>query len=185
MTNTALPESDQPQPEPGSILMFALAAVIATAALALVAAHAPARIRLLGLFSLAFGLLNTLIQTRLAAILHVRITGTVIALIAATTLAGLVGSTCQTVALQPTIKPLDNNFHPVAALVAARMVEAAPKEEIPEFGDRLHTYLIRRVSLIGNWSSPWPEVFWGSELLLGTAGAVCLAYWIRQPKAAA
>ncbi len=187
MTNTSLPESDRPSPPPesGSILMFALAALIATAALALVAAHAPARIRLLGLYSLAFGLLNALIQTRLAGMLHVRVTSTVIALIAATTLAGLVGSVCQTVALQPPIKPVDNNFHPVAALVAARMGEAAPKEEIPSFGDRLHAYLIRRVSLLGDWSSPWPEVFWGGELLLGTGGAACLAYWVRQPKAAA
>lgn len=187
MTNTALPESDQPQtqPESGSIFMFALAALIATAALALVAAHAPARIRLLGLYSLAFGLLNALIQTRLAAMLNVRVNSTVVALIALTTFAGLVGSFCQTVALQPTIKPPDANFHPVAALVAARMGEAAPKDEIPMFGDRVHTYLIRRVSLLGDWSSPWPEVFWGGELLLGTAGAVCLAIWLREPKVAA
>ena len=183
MTNTNPTESEPP--ESGSMLMFALAAVIATAALALAAAHTPSRIRLLGLYSLAFGLLSALIQTRLAVLLNVRVTAIVIVLIAATTLAGLIGSVCQTVALLPQSKPLDSNFHPVAAMVAARMENTEQvKELVPTFAERMHTYLIRRVSLLGDWSSPWPEIFWGGELILGTAGAVCLAYWVRGPRVA-
>lgn len=181
MTSTNPTEVDSP--EAGSMLMFVLAAVIATAALALAAAHAPSRIRVLGLYSLAFGLLNALIQTRLAALLNVRITAIVIVLIAATTLAGLIGSVCQTVVLSPQSKPLDSNFHPVAAMVAARMEKTEQvKELVPTFAERLQSYLIRRVTLLGDWSSPWPEIFWGGELILGTAGAICLAYWVRGPR---
>jgi hypothetical protein len=36
-------------------------------------------------------------------------------------------------------------------------------------------YLQHRVSLIGKWPSPWPEVLWGSELALATLAGTWLA----------
>lgn len=183
MTSTI--PSEPKSAENGSIVMFALVSVIATGALALVAAHAPPRIRLLGLYTLAFGLLNAFIQTRLAAFLNVRLSALVTVIIAATTFAGIVGSVLQTVALQPQAKPLDASFHPVAAMVEARMEKTEQaKESAPTFAERMHTYLMRRVSILGDWSSPWPEAFWGCELILGTVGAACLTNWIRRTEVA-
>jgi hypothetical protein len=165
--------------------MFVIAASIATVALALVAAHAPGRIRLLGLYSIAFGLLLAWIQIRLAAFLQIKVTSSVIAIIGLLTLAGLVTSACQTVALQPQPK-VDDNFHPVAALVAAQLEKESPgteKEVAPSFPERFQSYLVRRVDQFGNWSSPWPEVMWACEVFLGTGAAIFLAIQCREPKA--
>jgi len=38
----------------------------------------------------------------------------------------------------------------------------------------LSTYLYRRILRLGDFSSPWPEFFWGSEIVFGTfAGVWC------------
>lgn len=174
-----------PRSDAGSILMFVIAASIATIALALAAAHAPDRIRLLALYSIAFGFLAAWIQVRLATFLQIKVTSLVIAIIGLLTLAGLVASACQTVALQPQPK-LDANFHPVAALVAAQMEKENPvkeKQVAPTFPERFRSYLVRRVDTFGGWSSPWPEAMWVGEILLGTAGAIFLAMQFRESKA--
>lgn len=173
-----------PRAEAGSIVMFVIVASIATIALALAAAHAPDRIRLLGLYSIAFGLLLAWIQVRLAAFLQMKVTFLVIAIIGLLTLAGLVASACQTVALEPQPK-LEASFHPVAALVAAQMEKENPgkaKEVPPTYPDRFRSYLVRRVNNLGDWSSPWPEAMWVGEILLGTAGAIFLGMQFREPK---
>lgn len=177
------PTSDPAPPDSGSALTFAIAAIVIAAALSVIAAHAPARIRLLGLFSLGFGLICGWLLTRLAATLHVRLDAPKLALIATVTLAGLITSVCQTVALQP-VKPRDAIPHPIAALVAAQLGETPAQQPVPTFGGRLRTHLIRRVEKLGEWSSPWPEIFWTTELLVGTAGSVWIAVRCRPSEAA-
>lgn len=172
------PTPDPAPRDPGSAMTFAIAATVIAAALAVIAAHAPARIRLLGLFSLGFGLICGWLLTRLAAMLHVRLDAPKLALIGTVTLAGLITSVCQTVALQP-VKPPDATPHPIAALVAAQLGESPEQQPVPNFASRLRTHLIHRVERLGEWSSPWPEVFWTAELLVGTAGSVWIAVRCR------
>ncbi|MDB5389186.1 MAG: Tryptophanyl-tRNA synthetase [Planctomycetaceae bacterium] len=39
------------------------------------------------------------------------------------------------------------------------------------------TFLYRRIQRLGDFSTPWPEVFWGCEIAFGTlAGVWCLKY---------
>lgn len=177
------------RPESGSMLLFALGAIVVAAGLGLLAAHAPARVRLLGLFSLGFGLLTGWLVAGLAARLHLRIGRVQLVIIALVTLVGLITSVCRTVMLQP-VNP-KAEAHPVAEMVEAQLrtpgqidlpapqapllagptLQATPRP----FADRLQTYLSRRVEMLGRWSAPWPELFWVLELVLGTTGAVWVA----------
>ena len=175
--------------ELGVLLAFWLGAVAVAAGLGIAAAHAPPRIRLLGLFSIGFGLLMGWFVTRLAAMLNLRIGFVHIAWIGLVTMGGLVASVLHTVALQPPPTPTTLP-HPIAAMLAAKMQEESglnPGDAMPElanapaqapgFGSRVQRYLTRRVQMLGDWPSPWPELFWGVELLAGTASAVGIALW--------
>ena len=155
--------ADSASPERGSVLQFCLGCIAAAAILGELAAHAPARVRLLGLFSLGFGLLVGWLLCRLAKILNVRLDAAKIALIAAVTLAGLITGVCRTVALQPP----STTKNMIADMIEARMREAADKGEPslaepsepmplptpPGFAGRVQTYLNRRVEMLGHWSS--------------------------------
>ncbi len=190
MSTPSTPITDSPTLERGSVLQFCLGCVVLAGILGVLAAHSPARIRLLGLFSIGFGLLTGWLLARLATTLNVRLDAPKIALIGIVTLAGLITSVCRTVALQPpsTAKNM------IADMVEARMREAAEKGEpgadapteplplptSPGFAGRLLTYLNRRVEMLGNWSSPCPELFWAGELLLGTAGSIGMALFSRR-----
>lgn len=175
----------------GSALWFWPGALAVSAGLAIAAAHAPARIRLLGVFSVVFGLILGRLLVHLAATLHQRLNIPQIAWVGVVTAAGLVGSVCHLVALQPIPAP-PTLSHPVATILAARMqVENGiqPGDTIPEFkpveykpptfGNRVQIYLKSRVQNLGTWPSPWPELFWGAEVLAGTAAAVGIAWALR------
>lgn len=171
------------------MFLFILGAAVVAAGLGLLAAHAPARVRLLGLFSLAFGLLTGWLLAGLGARLHLRIGRAQFVIIALVTLAGLITSVCRTVMLQP-VNP-KAEAHPVAEIVEAQLRKPA-QSDVPApqgpllaapalqttprpFVDRLQTYLGRRVEMLGTWTTPWPEFFWAFELVLGAAGAVWIA----------
>ena len=192
------PSSDPPTTEPageghdtGSALWFWPGAIAVAAGLAIAAAHAPARIRLLGVFSVIFGLILGRMLVHLAATLHQRLNIPQVAWVGVVTAAGLIGSVCHLVALQPTPAP-PTLSHPVATILAARMQEEngiQPGDTIPEFqpvvykpptfGIRVQTYLTSRVQNLGTWPSPWPELFWGVEVLAGTAAAIGMAWAMR------
>ena len=203
------PSHDPTPSEPGSALQFVLGAVVVAGGLGLLAAQAPARIRLLGLFSLGLGLLTGWLLTSLAGRLNVRLDAAKIAVIGVVTLGGLVTSVCATVAQQPPPAPV-RDMHPIEAQVMAQMRRAAEssgsKEPNPTgptlsvmpaipaiaitssppagFANRVRTYLQRRVEMLGHWSSPWPELFWGGELLVGAAGSVWMAFRGRRGESA-
>jgi hypothetical protein len=169
-TPTPTPNVDAQPSEPGSTLQFVVCATVVCVGLGILAGQAPPRIRLLGLFSLGFGLLAGGLLSSLAGWLNVRLNVVMIAAIGVMTLGGMVIGVCATVANQPR-PPTPRDLHPIEAQVVARM----PPPQPPDFGSRVRTYLHLRVEMLGDWSSPWPEVFWGGELLLGTAGSVWMA----------
>lgn len=197
MTNSpaGLPQTAEPPvvgSEKGSGLLFLAGSIAVTVGLSIAAAHAPARIRLLGVFSIGFGLLLGWLVTRLAATLTYRINVLQVAWIGILSSAGLVGSVCHMIAIQPVASaPTIENAvpklfaiptpqsrssspapkpNPMAALFAAQV-----HAESRTFGSRMHRYLTERVQMLGAWPSPWPELFWGTEVLAGTAAAIGIA----------
>lgn len=171
------------------MILFVLGAIVVAAGLGLLAAHAPARVRLLGLFSLGLGFLTGWLLAGLAARLQLRLGRVQLVIVALATSGGLITSVCRTVMLQPVNRKAD--AHPVAEMVEAQLRKPAQSDlPVPQapllaaptlqatprpFADRLQTYLSRRVEMLGNWPTPLPELFWALELLLGTAGAVWIA----------
>ena len=163
-----------------SHFVWILACCLCVGVLAMMAAHAPARIRLIGLFSVGFGLIVGWLTTRLAQLLEVRPARSVIIMLAASlTLVGLVATTWQTFRLDELtqVKTIDEEL-------AARLMrefdrqqgiatpDLTPSSSLQSF----RGYLARRVSQLGRWSSPWPELFWWGEC----ASASVAAGWFAQ-----
>lgn len=53
------------------------------------------------------------------------------------------------------------------------------QESKPQFSSRIQFYLHYRIAK-GSWPRPWPEMFFGGEVLLGMAGAVWIAIQCRR-----
>lgn len=179
--------------ESGSVVLFVLVSVGLACFLGVMAGQAPDRIRPFGLFSLGFGLACGWLMTWLATSQNLTMDRRKVAVIAFATLAGLVTYVCRSAALMPVSAP--RLPHPVEALVAEQMLKAREAGEIPTesqggipliqpmsleqstFLSRIQIYLHRRVS--GVWSSPWPELLWTFEAIVGVAGAVWVANRFR------
>ncbi len=55
--------------------------------------------------------------------------------------------------------------------------------ELRQFSPRFDDYLRHRVSSLGEWNRPWPELFWGFEVLLSAiASGITLFLMGRQPQ---
>lgn len=65
---------------------------------------------------------------------------------------------------------------PPAAMANFQMQRQGSK---PQFSSRLQFYLHYRIAS-GSWPRPWPEMFFGGEVLLGMAGAVWMAIQCRR-----
>jgi hypothetical protein len=143
------------------------ASLLATGAISLAAAHAPPRIRLIGLFPIGFGLLVGWLLVRLASQFETfpsrRVLVTAAALLA---LGGWIGTTWETFRIDETLSvksPQDE--------LAARMMRefdqqtkgAGPEQSRPSTVASFRTYLSRRIRQLGDWPSPWPECFWLAE----------------------
>jgi len=184
-TETVMTEPAKEELDTGSAIWFWPGAVAISAGMAIAAAHAPARIRLLGVFSVVFGLILGWLLSRLAETVHHKIQTLQISWIGLCAATGLIGSVCHLVALQPTSDP--NLSKHVATILATRMQnengiqpgDSLPEFKPPTFGNRLQRFLISRVQSVGAWPSPWPELFWGGEVLAGTAAAVAMAWAMR------
>ena len=166
-----------------SISAWILAGLILTTAISLAAAHAPARIRLIGLFSIAFGLLIGWVIKRLSNALETHLSQSVVAATAAIlTLGGLIGSTCEIVRLEiqkQKSSPKDS--------LAMRLIEDM-EQQTKTTGDTIPTratlpnnfrnHLSYRIHQLGHWPSPWPELFWSGEILVSVLASV----WISTKK---
>ncbi len=152
-----------------SILTWFTACAFTITALSIAAAHAPARIRLIGLFSIAFGLVVGWGVVRIASQLQAqpgrRFTVFTAALLS---LCGLIGSTLQTSRLDESHSMQSGND-----ALAARLIKEFEWHDNQSGSNKpsrtnvtaFQAYLSRRLQNLGNWSSPWPECFWLTELI--------------------
>lgn len=181
------PESEvNSRPNRSSIWVCLVAGLVMTTALALAAAHSPPRIRLIGLFSIAFGLAVGWLLARLVEKLDVGLSRRALGAAAAVfTVCGLIGSTWETVRLNEAQKPKSGTD-----TVAARLIEqirsqsnAGNHDETPGLTSPVETsslvvfrrYLAHRLRPLGELSSPWPEIFWCVELCAAAAASVWMA----------
>lgn len=176
--------TEEPTPMSSGTLPWFVACLVSTTALSLIAAHVPGRVRLIGLFSIAFGLLVGLIVAQLAEMLKPRHTRRYVAAFAAIlTLVGLIGSTYEVNRLDA-LKRTPSSNELLALQMAKQMKEqTAPSSEgqpnsfnslSEELDTSFRRHLARRVRQLGDWKSPWPELFWTAELITSAAAS----FWI-------
>jgi hypothetical protein len=172
------PKSETRSNPLGWLLPFLLAIV----ALTILCSHAPSRIRLIGLFSIAFGLIGGYISRFLASATGFQHRRIIDAVTFAAIVAGLVAVSIRSHQLQIAAW----NRDPQTALATA-ILSSGKSPENPEARAKLEemkaalarsenftAYLGRRVSALGTWKSPWIELFWGAEILVAaTVGAFC------------
>ena len=141
-------------------VVWCLACLVAVTGVAILAALLPARVRLLGLYLPAVGGLCGWLCRWLASQFDQRWSKsqTFVA-----TLIIVVGLLLTTGLAQRRYRQQYEQEAPPPSVLALR--------QHPEFGlplDGPPPYLQSRVSPLGRWQSPWPEVFWGAEVLVGT-----------------
>ena len=163
-----------------SVLIWFAACAIAVTALSIAAAHAPSRIRLIGLFSIAFGLVVGWGVVRLASQLQLKVgrrvtVGTAVLL----ALSGLIGSTWLTSRLDEAISANSSKD----ALASRLIREFERQEKVPGSDNQgrfevteFQKYLSRRLQNLGTWSSPWPECFWVTELVAAAVAAGWISF---------
>ena len=170
-----------------SCLTWISMSVIATAGLSLIAAHAPARIRLLGLFFVFFGMIVGWGVMLLASVLDVPAPRFTMALTAALlTAAGIAGSTFETVRLERMAQSrltakerlkleLEASGLPISPDQAAAASSTGTVQLSLPVQTTLSSYLARRTRPLGAWKAPLPEFFWISELVLAMSASVWIA----------
>ena len=161
-----------------SFITWIAVSSVGVTALALLAAHCPSRIRLIGLFSIAFGLGAGWVITQAARILELHPPLRAMEVMSALlTLAGLIGCTIE-------IFRLDELRHPefanerLARQMIAQMNSAASENisvpAAPSVLTRFQQHLAQLIRQLGQWQSPWPEIFWTSELIAAACASVCM-----------
>ena len=173
-------EQSKPNPGGSSVLIWFFACVIAVTGLSIAAAHAPPRIRLIGLFSITFGLVVGWGIARLASQLQVepgrRFTVVIAVLLS---LCGLIGSTWQTSRLDEALSLKSGKD-----ALAARLIKEFERQDKQSGSDNqkrsevseFQKYLSRRLQKLGTWTSPWPECFWAVELIAAATAAGWMSY---------
>ena len=158
-----------------SSIIWVTACCLSSGVLAMLAAHAPARVRLIGLFAVGFGLIVGWMAVRLAQVFEARPTRpTMFSLAASFALVGFVAMTWQTFRLDELtqIKTKEEEL-------AARLMREFDRQQgivTPDLTrssslQRFRGYLTRRVSQLGRWPSPWPELFWWGECVSASVAA--------------
>jgi hypothetical protein len=165
--------------------------------LAIIAAHAPPRVRLLGLFPVAHGLIAGWLLTQVAAGVRRQTSRGATLLATALIAASLLGTTFEShrmfaakVRAQFTAAAtdlLDGKW--LSQLSAgATAKERAEFERVKQdlakarrdrrrlLSDRssFRDYLGHRVLALGVWRSPWPQLLWACEILLATTAGTFL-----------
>ena len=163
-----------------SVLSWFSASIIAVTALSIAAAHAPPRIRLIGLFSIVFGLMVGWVVVWLASQLQAE-PGRRFAVVTAVllSLSGLIGSTWQSSRLDE-LRSMQSGKDALAARLIKEF-EQQDKQPVSDHQRRsevteFQKYLSRRLKNLGNWTTPWPECFWVSELIAAAIAAGWMSY---------
>lgn len=175
------PSTPVAHPPASSLLSWLAVCFIATTAMSLASAHAPPRVRLIGMFSVAFGLLAGWLIVRLALLIEFKPSPRLASVVAGLmSCLGLIGGAWETWRLE-----VARQGDLAKERVAERLIEQSktspgasgtiPIDSSPLAGFRW--YISRRTRQLGRWPSPWPELFWLVELLLGTAASVLSSLW--------
>lgn len=171
------PPSSVPGSAGTSVVAWFAVCVLVTAGLSLVAAHAPGRVRLLGLFSIVFGAVIGWLVVWLAQRLDTRPKRTSIGLLAAVlTLGGLIGCLWETIRVEEVMHPKSANEQLAERLYQQMQNnngKSMPRDQSPL--DKYRSYLTRRVRQLGDWKSPWPETIWLVELFAACATSIWVA----------
>jgi hypothetical protein len=161
------------------MLAWLLACVVLVTGLSLAAAHAPPRIRLIGLFAVAFGLLTGWGVVLLAGRLQCHPAHPVAVMVAALlSIVGLIGATWETARVEEARRSKSGQDVLAARLmeeVAARTSGGATEVSGGPAWIAFRRHLSRRVRQLGLWPSPWPEVLWVAELLAAAAASVWMS----------
>ncbi len=173
--STSAPQS-MPGRTPSSPWIWLMASLVATTAVSLAAAHAPPRVRLIGLFSIAFGLLVGWMVVRLADLSDVCPSRQIVSIAAAIlALGGLVGNTWETSRLDQLRTGDPAKERMAEQLIEQMKTQPVTGNPIPYDLSKLSAFrwhLSRRIRQLGRWPSPWPEYFWLAELLTASAASV-------------
>lgn len=143
-------------------------------ALSIVAAQAPPRIKLLGLFSIVIGGGMGTASAFLTKPHPTRVPRLWLALLFVMALAGLTGSTWLAFRSDTSSQSKSPNQQMAETMLKQMERDSAGEVNpvpIASTTDDFRWYLTRRVKQLGNWISPWPELFWAGELLFGGAAA--------------
>lgn len=174
------PSSDRASGGGSSFVVWVLASCFSVAVLAVGAAHAPARVRLIGLFSVGFGLIVGWPTVRLAQIFEVQpVPRSAVVLASLLAITGFAVSTWQTFKLDEQTQKKTKEEELAASLMREfdrqQGVTTVDEAQLPS-PKRFQRYLSRRVKQLGEWLSPWPELFWSTEVLLAGVAAGWLTY---------
>ena len=161
-----------------SLLQWLWVAVFVMTVLALIWAHSPARIRLIGLFSLAFGLAGGCILGATTRFLEKPVSRNVVLLSFVLIALGEVGWTLESYRIR--VGQLRQDYEQdVPQLITPEFFKQARHEELAKRA-RFPVYLQQRVAPLVQGATPIPELFWGCEILLGSlAGAWITRHVIR------
>ena len=164
-----------------------LAASVGMCLLALGAARAPERIRLLILFAVAFGALSGWALGQLARALDMNSPRLIAGISWVLIFAGLLGS--MWLMHRAVVAKWKDHFRKDPMAQAMKNLPAAGEDESPESRAaredmersqqelvEFSTHLKHRVKQLGNWNSPFPAIFWGFEVFLGSAVGAWLAF---------
>ncbi len=153
--------------ERAGLFGWLLLSVVAVSVLTIAAVHAPARVKLIGLFAVVYGLFAGWLLSK-----AVRVTTGHLSKLQ------LVLSFLLIAAGQCTVTVESYRLHKAAVMQRFEWSSEAKSPRADEMRQLLRqttsfsAYLQRRVSPLGVWPAPWPAVFWGVEVLLcGAAGA--------------
>ncbi len=185
---------DNPGIGPGSrrgsvstFLLWIVLSAICVTAWTLICAHAPARIRLIGLFAVGYGLGAGWLLKQLARKLAFEGERFIPWLVGLLVVAGQIGLAVESHRLfvNEMRRSLENDKarSALAALLQNNAPEGDPtsRKMLDDMRESLglHTefrgYLARRLAPFGRWSSPWPEIFWSLEIAASAAAAVWIA----------
>ena len=195
-------DSDQTFSPNHNLGTWVLVSALVLTGLSIIAAHAPPRVRLLGLFPVACGLIAGWLLIRVAA--GVRLQTSRVATLLATALiaASLLGMTfeshrmfaakvrAQFASAAPDLLEARWLSQPPAGATAKERAQfkrvrqdlaKARRDRRRLLSDRssFRGYLAHRVLALGVWQSPWPELLWACEILLATTAGAFLFHRSR------
>ena len=159
-------------------------AALVVLALSIAAAQAPARVKLLGLFSVAVGCAMGAVSAVLTRPHPNRVSWRWLLALGSMAFAGLTGSTWLAFRADAASQAKSPQQQMAATMMkqmardSGGEIDSAPTASVV---NDFRWYLTRRVRQLGKWSSPWPELFWSLEMLAGSVAAA----WCFQLGAAA